>query len=130
MHVHFAAHASVETLRVGAMLGVPVSITAHAYDIFLSPTALPEKLHAAAFTTTGCAYNAAHLRAPRGASEPTCTRSSWASTPSASAAAPRTQDGRTVVAVGRLTEKKGCAHLIETRRPGPRRTTRPAAHRR
>src|SRR5215218_4801668 len=62
IHVHFAAGAAVDGLRLGRMLGRPVSITAHAYDIFKHPLNLRAKLERAAFVTTGCQYNVAHLQ--------------------------------------------------------------------
>ncbi len=113
LHVHFAAGAALEGLRIGALLGVPVSITAHAYDIFLQPRNLERKLARAAFVTTGCAYNVAYLRSLVGAG--TADRiheivmgvdvDAFART------RPHAQDGR-VLAVGRLVEKKGFADLI------------------
>ena len=113
LHAHFAEGAALNALRVGRVLGLPYSVTAHAYDIFKDPRNLPEKLREAAFATTGCEYNVRHLAAI------------------APEAAGRTHEivmgvdgerfrrtaphpgGRHVVAVGRLVEKKGLAHLVE-----------------
>src|SRR5439155_461976 len=44
-------------------LGVPYSVTAHAYEIFQHPANLADKLNAAALVTSGCDYNVEHLRA-------------------------------------------------------------------
>jgi len=114
IHVHFAAGAALEGLRIGRLLGVPVSITAHAYEIFSAPRNLERKLREAAFVTSGCTYTVRHLRAlagPRhaarvheivmGVDARTFTR-----------ARPHPDAGR-VLAVGRLVEKKGFADLVE-----------------
>jgi len=114
LHVHFAGLSALSALRLGRLLGVSYSVTAHAYDIFLSPRNLREKLERAAFVTTGCAYNVEHLRglvSERAAGrvhevvmgvdgERFRRRGPLAG-------------GRTVVAVGRLVEKKGFGYLVE-----------------
>lgn len=110
IHVHFAAGAAMEGLRLGALLGVPVSITAHAHDVFCTPRNLSRKLERAAFATSGCAYNVRHLRevAPRaviheirmGVDPAVFARRRAPASP------PR------VLAVGRLVEKKGFDDLV------------------
>jgi len=79
LHAHFAAESAQHAMRLAALLGVPYSVTAHAYDIFAAPANLPEKLRRAAFATSGCAYTVEAL----GPSSRTraSTRSSWASVP-------------------------------------------------
>lgn len=111
VHAHFAAGAALSAMRIARIAGRPYSVTAHAYDIFQTPRNLREKLERAAFATTGCCYNVEHLRA----------------------VAPKAQvheivmgvdgsrflrrqpytPGRSLVAVGRLVEKKGFAYLID-----------------
>lgn len=110
LHAHFAAGAALEALRLGALLRLPVSITAHAYDIFLAPRNLRAKLERAAFVTTGCAYNVRHLEAVApgarvhevvmGVDVDAWTRGS-----------PLPHE-RHVLAVGRLVEKKGFDDLV------------------
>jgi glycosyltransferase involved in cell wall biosynthesis len=118
VHVHFAAEAALVWMRIAALVGTPYSVTAHAYEIFMSPANLGEKLERAVFATTGCDYNVRHLRAlapradiheivmgvdgerfrrqtPYGGGEPH------------------------VVAVGRLVEKKGFRYLVEAARALP-----------
>jgi glycosyltransferase involved in cell wall biosynthesis len=95
---------------------VPYSVTAHAYEIFMSPANLREKLERAAFATTGCEYNVRHLRAvaPRarvhevvmGVDGERFKRT----TPYGAGDAGREPH---VVAVGRLVEKKGFRDLVE-----------------
>jgi colanic acid/amylovoran biosynthesis glycosyltransferase len=109
IHVHFAASAALDALRISALTGRPYSLTAHAWDIWLAPRNLHEKLERAAFVTTGCEYNARHLRtiAPRadvhvivmGVDGERFHRR----TPLAG--------GRTVLGVGRLVAKKGFGDL-------------------
>jgi len=110
VHVHFARSSALDALRAHRILAGRFSLTAHAYDIYSAPANLAEKLRAAVVTTTGCAYTARELRAiapgarievvVMGVDPETFSR--------------RTPHGerRTVLAVGRLVEKKGFIHLI------------------
>lgn len=114
LHVHFARRAALDALRIKRLLGVPYSLTAHAWDIFRERCNLAEKVEGAKFTTTGCDYNVRFLREMVGADagerihkivmgvDPERFRRTK----------PYNGDG-TVVAVGRLSEKKGFADLIE-----------------
>src|SRR5205807_5768724 len=63
LHAHFAAGAALDAMRVSLLLGRPYSVTAHAYDIYLEPANLAEKLERAAFATSGCEYTVRSLRA-------------------------------------------------------------------
>jgi glycosyltransferase involved in cell wall biosynthesis len=110
IHVHFAAGAALDALRIAALGGARYSVTAHAWDIWLAPRNLRLKLERAAFVTTGCEYNARHLReiAPRaqvhvmvmGVDGERFRRRA------------KLPGGRTVVGVGRLVEKKGFSDLV------------------
>lgn len=111
VHAQFAAGAALTAMRVSRLSGRPFSVTAHAYEIFRDPRNLREKLEQATFVTTGCAYNVAQLRqlAPAARvheivmgvdAERFVRRIPYPS-------------GRSVIAVGRLVEKKGFAHLID-----------------
>jgi colanic acid/amylovoran biosynthesis glycosyltransferase len=113
LHAHFAETAALNALRLGRILGLPYSVTAHAYDIFKDPRNLPEKLREATFATTGCEYNVRHLRelAPDAAE-----RIHEVVMGVDGDRFRRSRDhpgGRHVVAIGRLVEKKGFAQLVE-----------------
>jgi len=110
LHAHFGAGAALDALRIGRLLGLPFSVTLHGYDIFRTPRNLPEKLDRAAFATSGSEFTVAHLRELHPGArvhkvvmgvDPERWRRS----------APPATTG-TVLAVGRLVEKKGFAHLL------------------
>ena len=108
LHAHFAAEAGLCAMRLARLTGARYSITAHAYDIFLTPRNLEEKLRGAAFTSTGCEYNARHLR--------TLAERVHVIVMGVDAERFRRESphpgGRHVLAVGRLVEKKGFADLV------------------
>jgi glycosyltransferase involved in cell wall biosynthesis len=114
MHVHFAAAAALDAMRLSRILRLPFSVTAHAYEIFEKPANLREKLESAAFVTTGCEYNRRHLRSIVGpeAGERIHVIVMGVD-PSAFQRVEPYPGGRRVIAVGRLVEKKGFGHLID-----------------
>jgi glycosyltransferase involved in cell wall biosynthesis len=111
LHAHFAAGAALDALRLARLTGLPYSVTAHAYDIFAQPRNLREKLERAALVFSGCDYNVVRLRelAPRADIHEIVM--------GVDAAAFRRSrplpGGRTVLAVGRLVEKKGFGVLVD-----------------
>jgi colanic acid/amylovoran biosynthesis glycosyltransferase len=109
IHVHFAAGAALDAMRIAALTGSAYSVTAHAWDIWLAPRNLRAKLERAAFATTGCEYNARHLRelAPR-ARIHTLVMGVDPDRLRRNAPLP---GGRTVLGVGRLVAKKGFGDL-------------------
>jgi colanic acid/amylovoran biosynthesis glycosyltransferase len=111
LHAHFAAGAALDALRLATLAGRPFSLTAHAYDIFLTPRNLREKLERADAVFTGCEYNVRHLRglAPRAKLHKVVMGVQL----DAFRRQTSLPGGRDVVAVGRLVEKKGFDVLVD-----------------
>ena len=111
LHAHFAAGSALTAMRVARLLGLTYSVTAHGYDVFLSPANLREKLERAAVAFTVCEYNARHLRelAPDARIEVVV----MGVDPTVFRRVGEHPGGRTVLAIGRLVEKKGFEVLAE-----------------
>jgi len=62
VHAHFALAQTEVAMAVSGLLGCPFSFTAHARDIYATPSALEEKVRAAAMVVTCTAYNVDYLR--------------------------------------------------------------------
>ncbi|MDX6677814.1 MAG: hypothetical protein QOE31_1866 [Solirubrobacteraceae bacterium] len=110
LHAHFASGAALDALRLSALTGRPYSVTAHAYDIFASPRNLREKLERAAAVFSGCAYNVVRLRELAPAAK--VHEIVMGVDPGAFTRSAPLPGGRTVLAVGRLVEKKGFDVLV------------------
>jgi glycosyltransferase involved in cell wall biosynthesis len=119
IHAHFAGAAALDAMRISLLTGAPYSVTTHAYDIFLAPANLDEKLERARFHLAVCDYNAAYLRhrVPRAAAR--MHKVVMGVDPERFRRRRPYPGGRTVVAVGRLIEKKGFAYLVEAARSLP-----------
>jgi glycosyltransferase involved in cell wall biosynthesis len=62
VHGHFALAQTEVAMAVGVLVGAPFSFTAHARDIYDTPSGLPEKMRAAALVVTCTGYNVTWLR--------------------------------------------------------------------
>ena len=111
LHAHFAAGAALTAMRISQLSGRPYSVTAHAYEIFREPRNLREKLERAAFVTTGCTYNVEYLTrvAPAARVHEVVMGVDGARF----ARRQPYPGGRSLIAIGRLVEKKGFAYLID-----------------
>jgi glycosyltransferase involved in cell wall biosynthesis len=113
VHCHFAAGAALDALRISRLLGLPLSVTAHAYDIFLAPRNLREKLESADVVSTGCDYNVRYLQGLVGPEYAGHIHKIVMGVDAERFHRTRPlPGGRTVVAVGRLVPKKGFDDLI------------------
>ncbi|MFP4379997.1 MAG: glycosyltransferase family 4 protein [Candidatus Sumerlaeia bacterium] len=62
IHAHWASIPSTAGLLIAKFAGLPFSLTAHAYDIFIDRTLLREKMEAARYIVTCTQYNGRFLR--------------------------------------------------------------------
>lgn len=64
LHAHFATAAAEVARDAGALTGLPVTVTAHAKDVFAATNAavLPDRLRGVRAVVTVSRFNAAHLR--------------------------------------------------------------------
>ena len=123
VHVHFAAGAALTAMRIAGLTAVPYSVTGHGYDVFQRPANLVEKLSRARLVVGPCEYTASHLRSllPEEAGNRVHVVIAGVDAEAFSRRRPY-PGGATVIAVGRLVEKKGLVHLVraaaELRRRG------------
>ena len=122
LHAHFANDPASVARVVSLMVGLPYSFTAHAKDIYTSvPVSLSKKMDAARFVITCTDFNARYLAGL--VSPPTAQRihriyhgidlNKFAPQAGDSRANGTSTRTPTILAVGRLVEKKGFPYLIE-----------------
>jgi colanic acid/amylovoran biosynthesis glycosyltransferase len=113
IHAHFADGAAVIAMTINRLLGVPFSLTAHAFDIYRSPVFLEEKIAQARFVTTCTTFNRHHLERLTGRR----IKLIYHGVDFAAVRAVGMPDDKLVppliLSVGRLQEKKGFTYLIE-----------------
>lgn len=112
LHAHFAAGAALDAMRLSALLGIPWSVTVHAYDLYAVPRNLAEKLRSAAFVTSGCDYTVRDIRAVEPAAAPRVHKVIMGVDGEVFRRSTGYPGGRHVLAVGRLVEKKGFGDLV------------------
>jgi glycosyltransferase involved in cell wall biosynthesis len=109
VHAHFGWSGATAAACLGALLGVPWSVTLHAKDIFAKRQNLAAKVHGADVVVTVCDYNrrwmATHLDLTRPMQVLTC----GVEAPADDDERPKEVD---VVTVGRLIPKKGVDTLL------------------
>jgi glycosyltransferase involved in cell wall biosynthesis len=115
LHAHFATAPALSAMRIARITGAPWSFAAHGYDLYQRPANLAEKARAATFAVATCEYTARHLRELGGHVEVIVM---GVDLDAFRRRTPR-QVGRTVLAVGRLVEKKGFRDLAEAARALP-----------
>src|SRR5436305_7415542 len=116
LHAHFAAGAALDAMRVLLLTGILYSVTTHGYDIWQHPRNLREKLARARFHVAVSDYN---MRAVAQIQPERLHKVVMGVDGGVFARTEPYPGGRTVVAVGRLVEKKGFVHLVEAARRLP-----------
>lgn len=114
VHAHFIDRAATVALIISRLRGVPYSVTAHAVDIYVSPALLPEKIAGAKFIATVSRYNVVQLDRASGGRSTDRLKCIYLGIDLENY---EPGDGAgpgpiTVLAVGRLTEKKGFTYLL------------------
>jgi glycosyltransferase involved in cell wall biosynthesis len=119
VHAHFASAPSRVAMFAARLAGLPFSFTAHAKDIFHADTdedLLRAKMRAARFVVTVSDFNRAHLVGLLGGDDRAAVRRLYNGVDLdrfAPGVCPLEREPATVLAVGRLVEKKGFADLLE-----------------
>ncbi len=122
LHVHFALNATTLAMFVSRLTGITYSFTAHANDIFCNPILLPEKIRGAEFIVAISEFNRRFLHDLVPGNETLnkihvvhCGIDTERFAPAASLSGKQPDDNHlpTIVAVGRLVEKKGFPYLVE-----------------
>jgi glycosyltransferase involved in cell wall biosynthesis len=112
IHVHFAAGAALSALRVARITGRSWSLAAHGYDVFQHPRNLRLKLTSADVVIGPCRYTADELRRLAGERADRVHEVVMGVDPEQFTRREPYPDEHTVVAVGRLVEKKGFVDLV------------------
>jgi colanic acid/amylovoran biosynthesis glycosyltransferase len=115
LHAHFATSAANVARLAAHFAGVPYTFTAHAKDIFIDevrPEDLRRKLRQAAATVTVSDYNVDHLRRAYGDDAARVVRIYNGLDLTRFVYRPAVDRARSIVAVGRLVEKKGFDDLV------------------
>ena len=111
VHAHFASYPTLAALIIHRLTGISYSFTAHAFDLYVDPSLLPNKVLHATFIVTISEYNRALLQPLAGDATPVHVIHCGVPVPSE---LPDHGHGqREIVCVARLEEKKGHRYLVE-----------------
>jgi colanic acid/amylovoran biosynthesis glycosyltransferase len=111
VHAHFASYPTLAALIIHRLTGISYSFTAHAYDLYVDPSHLPNKVSNATFIVTISEYNRGLLRPLAADATPVHVIHCGVALP---ARMPIARPGRReIVCVARLEEKKGQKYLID-----------------
>lgn len=114
-HAHWATEAATTALVFSWLTGLPFSFTAHAYDIFRAPQFFDLKLAQARFAVTVSEYNRRYIVEKFGPGHPEKVHVIYPLIDLATfplRARPVEAEPR-ILSVGRLTEYKGFAYLLD-----------------
>jgi glycosyltransferase involved in cell wall biosynthesis len=111
VHAHFASHPTLAANVIQRLTGISYSFTAHAFDLYVDPSHLPNKVHDATFIVTISEYNRTLMRRLSDGVTPVHVIHCGVSVPEQ--LAPFEPGRREIVCVARLEEKKGHTYLIE-----------------
>jgi glycosyltransferase involved in cell wall biosynthesis len=116
LHVHWATYPATVAYIIHRATGMPFSISAHAYDIYMVSRMLPAKVAAARYVFTCARANAAHLRklaAPEHADKVVVSYHGVDIERFAPPAARPPHDRLRIVSCGQLERYKGMHLLVE-----------------
>jgi len=116
VHAHWAIYPTTVALAVSGLTGLPFSFTAHAWDVNLIRTLLPEKIRRARFVVTCTAENQAALGrlAPDGAASKVHLNHHGIDLERFEYVHRESRPGTpTILACGSLLERKGFADLVQ-----------------
>jgi glycosyltransferase involved in cell wall biosynthesis len=114
VHVHFAGLAALHALRLAQITGVTYSVAPHGYDLFARPRNLAAKLGGAAFVAAPSEYTAGQVRELLARERHDAVHVIVMGVDGEEFRRRRPYPGGAkVVAIGRLVEKKGFAHLVD-----------------
>ena len=116
LHVHWASYPATVAYVVHHLTGLPFSISAHAYDIYMVPRMLPAKVRAARFVVTCAKANASFLKRLAGpeAADKVFVSYHGVDIGRFAIAGERRSNERLVIAsCGQLEHYKGMHHLID-----------------
>jgi glycosyltransferase involved in cell wall biosynthesis len=117
LHAHFARNATTLAMVVARLCDTTFSFTAHANDLFVAPTLLPQKLQAAHFVVAISEYNRHFLQrclpGPETQRKLHVVRYGLDTSHFARLAPPATDAPPLILSIGRLVEKKGFPYLVQ-----------------